>query len=117
MNRFLIDVLGLEEGDRPPFPFSGSWLYSEGKAVMHVILDSSAGNGAVDHVAIEGADYDKLLATLTKHEIEYARTYSAAIKRTSGLRIRPDGLKVEMLFPAEINKAQSGEDNESYRFV
>jgi lactoylglutathione lyase len=119
MNRFLIDVIGLEEGNRPPFPFAGSWLYSEGKTIVHVILDSSAGNadGAVDHVALEGADYDRLLASLTKHEIEYAE-YTVPQSREHQVFVSgPDGLKVEMLFPAEINKTQSGENNESYRFV
>jgi lactoylglutathione lyase len=119
MNRFLIDVIGLEEGNRPPFPFAGSWLYSEGKAIMHVILDSSAGNpdGAVDHVALEGADYDTLLATLTKHEIEYAERTVPQSREHQVFISGPDGLKVEMLFPAGINKTQSGENNESYRFV
>ena len=119
MNRFLIDVIGLEEGNRPPFPFSGSWLYSEGNAIVHVILDSSAGNadGAVDHVAIEGADYDTLLAALTKHEIEYAERTVPQSREHQVFVSGSDGLKVEMLFPAGINKTQSGENNESYRFV
>jgi len=119
MNRFLIDVIGLEAGYRPPFPFVGSWLYSEGKAIVHVILDSAAGNadGAIDHVALEGTDYDKLLATLIKHEIEYAERTVPQSGEHQVFVSGPDGLKVEMLFPAGITKTQSGEENESYRFV
>jgi len=35
--RFYKDVLGLEKGDRPNFAFPGAWMYSEGKAVVHLV--------------------------------------------------------------------------------
>ena len=35
--RFYEDVLGLEKGDRPNFAFPGAWMYSEGKAVVHLV--------------------------------------------------------------------------------
>ncbi|MEE9412421.1 MAG: VOC family protein [Methylococcales bacterium] len=106
MNRFLVDAIGLEVGERPPFPFAGSWLYSDGKPVVHVIHDNSAGNadGAVDHVALEGADYDTLLAAITKHEIEYAERNVPQSGEHQVFIFGPNGLKVEMLFPAGINK-------------
>ncbi len=106
MNRFLVDAIGLELGERPPFPFAGSWLYSDGKPVVHVIHDNSAGNadGAVDHVALEGADYDTLLAAITKHEIEYAERNVPQSGEHQVFIFGPNGLKVEMLFPAGINK-------------
>jgi lactoylglutathione lyase len=119
MNRFLVDAIGLEAGERPPFPFSGSWLYSDGKPIIHVIHDLSAGNadGAVDHVALEGADYDILLAALTRYDINYAERNVPQSGEHQVFVSGPDGLKVEMLFPAGINKTQSGEKDESYRFV
>jgi lactoylglutathione lyase len=119
MNRFLIDAIGLEVGRRPPFPFAGSWLYSDGKPVVHVIHDDSAGNanGAVDHVALEGADYDTLLAALSEHDIDFAERNVPQSGEHQVFVSGPDGLKVELLFPAGMNQAQSGEDNESYRFV
>jgi lactoylglutathione lyase len=119
MNRFLVDAIGLEVGERPPFPFSGSWLYSDGKPVVHVIHDLSAGNadGAVDHVALEGADYDTLLAALARHGIEYAERVVPQSGEHQVFVSGPDGLKVEMLFPTGMNQTQSGQDNESYRFV
>src|SRR3977135_2387275 len=34
---FYCDVLGLENGDRPPLDFPGYWLYSGGVATVHLI--------------------------------------------------------------------------------
>ncbi len=119
MNRFLVDAIGLEMGERPPFPFAGSWFYSDGKPIVHVIHDLSAGNtdGAIDHVALEGADYDTLLAALARHDINYAERNIPQSGEHQVFVSGPDGLKVEMLFPAGITNIQSGENNESYRFV
>ena len=35
--RFYEDVLALEKGPRPNFAFPGAWMYSEGKAVVHLV--------------------------------------------------------------------------------
>ncbi len=34
---FYCDVLGLENGDRPPLDFPGYWLYSGGAATVHLM--------------------------------------------------------------------------------
>jgi catechol 2,3-dioxygenase-like lactoylglutathione lyase family enzyme len=34
---FYCDVLGLENGDRPPLDFAGYWLYSGGVATVHLM--------------------------------------------------------------------------------
>ena len=31
---FYVDILGMHDGDRPDFPFPGSWLYVDGVAVV-----------------------------------------------------------------------------------
>lgn len=31
------DVLGMESGDRPPFPFPGAWLYAGDHAAVHLV--------------------------------------------------------------------------------
>ena len=59
---FFTDVLGLEEGARPPFPFPGAWLYADGKDVVHLIeiaapLGPSAAS-SLDHFAFAISDYD-----------------------------------------------------------
>lgn len=124
MNRFLVEIIGLEPGKRPPFPFPGSWFYSEGTPLVHVMLERSAGDadGAVDHVALEGADYDTLITTLNMHDIHYVERDVPQSGEHQVFIFGPDGLKVEMMFPAGFYETQfsqnnNGDKNESYRFV
>ncbi len=55
--RFYEDILGLEKGARPNFAFPGAWMYSEGKAVVHLVDISQTDepqkpdSGVVHHVA------------------------------------------------------------------
>ena len=54
---FYQDVLGLEKGPRPNFDFPGAWMYSEGRAVVHLVDISPTDeaqkpdSGVVHHVA------------------------------------------------------------------
>ena len=34
---FYVEVLGLDNGDRPPLDFPGYWLYSGGQATVHLM--------------------------------------------------------------------------------
>jgi catechol 2,3-dioxygenase-like lactoylglutathione lyase family enzyme len=62
--RFYEDILGLENGDRPNFAFPGAWMYSEGRAVVHLVDISATGeaqkpdSGVVHHVAFASRDFD-----------------------------------------------------------
>jgi catechol 2,3-dioxygenase-like lactoylglutathione lyase family enzyme len=38
---FYCDVLGLQNGDRPPLDFPGYWLYSGGMATVHLMQASA----------------------------------------------------------------------------
>lgn len=55
--RFYEDILGLQNGERPNFAFPGAWMYSEGKAVVHLVDISPTSepqkpdSGVVHHVA------------------------------------------------------------------
>ena len=55
--RFYVDILGLENGPRPNFTFPGAWLYSDGRAVVHLVDLSPTSepqkpdSGVVHHVA------------------------------------------------------------------
>ena len=49
--RFYTDVLGLEVGPRPNFPFPGVWLYHGGVAVVHVVgIDPNDPSGLQDYL-------------------------------------------------------------------
>jgi catechol 2,3-dioxygenase-like lactoylglutathione lyase family enzyme len=53
---FFRDVMGLRNGDRPPFPFPGDWLYpadaGQGEACVHAVHAASAPLQGVDAPAL-----------------------------------------------------------------
>ena len=61
--QFYEDILGLKSGDRPNFSFPGAWMYSEGKAVVHLVDISQTSeqqkpdSGVVHHVAFASRDF------------------------------------------------------------
>jgi catechol 2,3-dioxygenase-like lactoylglutathione lyase family enzyme len=115
MTAFLIQVLGLKKGFRPPFNFIGDWLYSDDKPLIHLVevaaddeslsdylggktSSSDIGMGAVDHIAFTGVDYSGLLNRLQQQHIKY---YERTIPLTNEHQVfvdGPDGLKLEILF-------------------
>ncbi|MEL6219655.1 MAG: VOC family protein [Pseudomonadota bacterium] len=43
------DVIGMEEGWRPPFDFPGAWMYSGERALVHLIgVDAEPGSNPAD---------------------------------------------------------------------
>ena len=61
--RFYEDILVLEKGPRPNFAFPGAWMYSEGKAVVHLVDISKTDeaqkpdSGVVHHVAFASTGF------------------------------------------------------------
>ena len=61
---FYQDIMGLEKGPRPNFTFPGAWMYSEGKAVVHIVDISKTDepqkpdSGVVHHVAFVSRGFD-----------------------------------------------------------
>ncbi|ALL63027.1 extradiol dioxygenase [Paraburkholderia caribensis MBA4] len=72
--RFFVDVVGLEEGARPPFGVGGYWLYADGRPVIHLVDSTLPGHSGrvtprIDHLAFrldDGAQWQALLARLEK---------------------------------------------------
>ena len=68
---FYEDVLGLEKGPRPNFAFPGAWMYSEGKAVVHLVDISKTDeaqkpdSGVVHHVAFVSSGFDGMKQRLS----------------------------------------------------
>jgi catechol 2,3-dioxygenase-like lactoylglutathione lyase family enzyme len=84
VRRFFVDVVGLQEGDRPPFGIDGYWLYAEGRAadrrpVIHLVAATRPGHAGrasprIDHIALrldDGAQWDALLARLDAAGVAY----------------------------------------------
>lgn len=70
--KFYDDVLGLKPGDRPNFAFPGAWIYSEGRAVLHLIdisgtdQDAKDDTGCVDHIAFVSRGFEAMKQHLEK---------------------------------------------------
>ena len=68
--RFYEDVLGLDNGARPNFAFPGAWMYSEGRAVVHLVDISGTSepqkpdSGVVHHVAFASRGFDAMKTRL-----------------------------------------------------
>ena len=75
MEKWYIEILGLEKGYRPPFVENGSWLYAAGHAMVHLVEISTpatqGGNPELEHFAMQATGLDSLLARLETHKIPY----------------------------------------------
>jgi catechol 2,3-dioxygenase-like lactoylglutathione lyase family enzyme len=102
---FYCDLLGLTEGDRPPFSFPGAWLYAGGHPVVHVIAGrpipgDGAATGAVDHLAFRAAGDPQTLKRKLEAEgiVVSSRTVPASGVRQLFCR-DPSGVQIELNFP------------------
>jgi catechol 2,3-dioxygenase-like lactoylglutathione lyase family enzyme len=97
---FFVEVLGLEEGDRPPFDFAGHWLYAGGRAVVH-LQEAPAGLGpsdesALNHFAFEIADYEAMIARLDAAGAVY-RAKAVPGRPTRQIFLSdPNGVRIEL---------------------
>jgi catechol 2,3-dioxygenase-like lactoylglutathione lyase family enzyme len=121
--RFYADVLGLQVGPRPPFPFPGVWLYSGdhgnyANAVVHVIgLDANNpnglnqylgerdntglhGSGAIDHVAFFITGLAAMEKKLTALGIAYRAREVPVLGLIQLFLDDPNGVVVELNYPA-----------------
>jgi catechol 2,3-dioxygenase-like lactoylglutathione lyase family enzyme len=64
---FYRDLLGMTLGDRPDVGIPGAWMCIGHRAVIHINeVDESqvAKTGAIDHVAFEAEDFDRMVERL-----------------------------------------------------
>ncbi len=116
---FYVDVLGLEDGDRPPFAFPGHWLYIGGRPVVHLIgLDKDGsrglvdymgedrnqaltGTGAVDHLAFTAGDLDGMRRNLKKLGVDTREREVPDLHLHQIFVVDPNGVTVEINFPTK----------------
>ncbi len=90
MKNFLINLLGLEVGFRPDFPFLGYWLYSKDveKALIHIYNEEASfykkdlinenfkeisnGKNIVNHVCFYSDNYEEIMTRLKKYKLDYS---------------------------------------------
>lgn len=101
MRDFLVTVLDLEVGFRPPFDFPGYWLYLGDNAIIHLKErePASDASGWVDHIAFGPFDFDEQCNRLDKASLKYG------VGGIPGTGIRqifvagPEGAKIELQCP------------------
>ena len=110
---FYCDVLGLENGDRPPLGFPGYWLYSGDVPTVHLLGKRTPREGIVvrgtkkkfkdtgrfDHIAFAATDIAGVRRKLKARKVKFREQ---VIPRTGGQQIflyDPDGVGVELNFP------------------
>ena len=75
--RFYQDVLGLENGPRPSFSFPGAWMYSDGRAVVHLVDISPTDelqkpdSGVVHHVAFVSRGFQEMKRRLKAKGVSF----------------------------------------------
>ena len=110
---FYCDVLGLENGDRPPLDFPGYWLYSGGTATVHLMGTRKAREGIVvrgtekkyedtgrlDHIAFAASDVDGVRKRLQSRGVKFRESIVPRTGDTQFFMYDPDGVGVELNFP------------------
>jgi catechol 2,3-dioxygenase-like lactoylglutathione lyase family enzyme len=95
-----VDVLGLSEGWRPPFPFPGAWLYAGDKDVVHLVkVDRPAADSAgssLDHFAFDIADYDEALARVEATGLSFRATTTPGTSVKQIFVRDPNGVTIEL---------------------
>ena len=75
---FYEEHLNLKPGARPPFTFSGAWLYADGgkgkDPILHVVAGKQKKDlvkGVIDHMAFSGKGLMQAVDKLKKQEVKF----------------------------------------------
>ena len=112
---FYVDVLGMEEGDRPDFPFPGAWLYLEGHAVIHLVgvdsddmsglvnylggevdPDALGNGGSLDHIAFCATDAPAMIRRLKQNNVSYRERQVPNMDLSQIFLEDPNGITIEL---------------------
>ncbi|MBT3331983.1 MAG: hypothetical protein HN394_10790 [Rhodospirillaceae bacterium] len=107
---FYAQILGLEDGFRPPFPNPGYWMYTGDMPVVHISpLDPNSpprtnpegmGKG-FDHFAMWGSGYEAQMTVLEKYGIEYSQRLAGGGRVIQVFFHDPNGVQIELGFDPE----------------
>jgi catechol 2,3-dioxygenase-like lactoylglutathione lyase family enzyme len=108
--RFYEEVLELENGDRPNFPFPGAWMYSEGKPVVHLVDISRTDeakkpdSGVVHHVAFASRGFAGMKARLSSKSLPFEVREVPGVEVWQIFVTDPNGVLIELNY--EMSKEQ-----------
>ncbi|MFL6247165.1 MAG: VOC family protein [Thermoanaerobaculia bacterium] len=98
--RFYVDVLGLTNGDRPPFESRGFWLYAGRQPVVHLreMEADTIGASSIDHYAFTCEGLDETMARLREHGVEFTLDPARDTKNAQLFLTDPAGVALELNF-------------------
>ncbi len=102
--RFYGELLGLDDGERPPFAFPGAWLYAGGRPILHVIggkTREDLRSGVIDHMAFSAHGLRDTVAKLRTRGIDYDLRRLVGRGQWQLFFRDPNGARVELDFAAE----------------
>ena len=126
--RFYTQIMGFQEGFRPPFDFPGVWLYNgapypESCGVVHIIgidlnnpeglkaylgdkdLGTLEGTGTVDHMAFAATGLDEMRKRLSQHRIEFRERTVPSLGLHQLFLEDPSQVTIELNYPAQEAKS------------
>ncbi len=114
---FYVGVLGLSVGFRPPLDFPGYWLYSAATPTVHLIGPRASDadkpervvgpTGLFDHVAFTASELGEVKARLQAAKVTFRENVLPHIHNTQLFFDDPDGVGVELNFPAHETPASA----------
>ena len=112
---FFVDIIGLEVGFRPEFPFPGEFLYLGDQAVIHLVgidkEDTSGlintlggetdpekldGSGAIDHIAFRANNIEQMLKKLDENDFSYFQRKVTGMDLFQIFLKDPNGITIEL---------------------
>ena len=111
--RFYENVLGLEKGPRPNFAFPGAWMYSDGKAVVHLVDISATDepqkpdSGVVHHVAFISSGFDGMSQRLKSRGMPFEARQVPGGELWQIFVNDPNGVMIELNYEAAKEQAAS----------
>jgi catechol 2,3-dioxygenase-like lactoylglutathione lyase family enzyme len=111
--RFYESILGLEKGPRPNFAFPGAWMYSEGKAVVHLVDISATDepqkpdSGVVHHVAFASTGFDGMADRLKSRGMPFEARQVPGGELWQIFVNDPNGVMIELNYEAAKEGAES----------
>lgn len=110
---FYQDIMGLEKGPRPNFAFPGAWMYSEGKAVVHIVDISKTDepqkpdSGVVHHVAFVSRGFDGMKQRLASKGMPFDARQVPGGELWQIFVNDPNGVMIELNYEAAKEEGAS----------
>jgi catechol 2,3-dioxygenase-like lactoylglutathione lyase family enzyme len=109
--RFYEEVLGFENGPRPPFDFPGAWLYSDGHPVLHLNDISPTDtpqrpdSGVIDHVAFGSRGFEAMKQLLAQKGVQFRVNVVPNSTRRQIFLTDPNNVLLELNFDVAAEQA------------